>query len=73
MGSCRERRNWARRCRNDQPGGVEIVSCETAIGVARALGMHDVAALLVQTRSEEVAMDAMLQRLLAAGLGISVV
>lgn len=53
--------------------GAEIVSYETAIGVARSLGMHDAAALLVQTRSEEVAMDTVLQRLLATGLGVSVV
>ena len=49
--------------------GSEVVSYETAIGVARALEMHDAAALLVQTRAEEMAMDATLQGLLVATLG----
>lgn len=49
--------------------GAEVVSYETAIGVARALGMEDAAALLAQTRAEEVAMDATLQGLLVATLG----
>jgi len=45
------------------------VPYETAIGMARALGMHDAAALLVRTREEEAAMDATLQALLVATLG----
>jgi len=49
--------------------GAEVVSYETAIGVAQALGMQDAAGLLVRTRAEEAAMDAILQELLAATLG----
>ena len=48
---------------------AEVVSYETAIGVARALRMHDAATPLVQTRAEEAAMDATLQGLLVATLG----
>jgi ferritin-like metal-binding protein YciE len=49
--------------------GAEVVSYETAIGVARALEMQDAAALLVRTRAEGVAMDATLQGMLVATLG----
>lgn len=49
--------------------GAEVVSYETAIGMARALGMQDAAAMLVQTRAEEAAMDATLRGLLVATLG----
>ena len=49
---------------------AEVVSYETAIGVARALDTQDAAALLIQTRAEKAAMDATLQGLLAATLGV---
>ena len=47
-----------------------MVSYKAAIGVARPLGLQDAAALLVQTRAEEVSMDTTLEGLLVPALGV---
>ena len=48
---------------------AEIVSYETAVGVARAMGLAEVVRLLEQTHAEERVMDARLVPLLAQALG----
>ncbi len=47
----------------------EVVSYETALGVARAMGLIEAARLLEQTHGEEQAMDARLRTILEAVLG----
>ncbi len=47
----------------------EVVSYETALGVARAMGLIEAAQLLEQTHGEEQAMDARLRAILESVLG----